>query len=185
MKLLIAAGADPKIRTVEECSALEVAAGYGFEDQLSVVMPDARVATVRYLVDELGADVNAKDIHGYTPLHGAASVGNNEIINLLVAKGADIHARSTGFLQSEGQRVFPAKDGKGDTVADMANGPREHGIQHPDTLALLVKLGSVNSNNCRSSTCVLIVNAPGFDDVLPKDQKQGQASDRKEPVQKK
>jgi uncharacterized protein len=177
MKLLIAAGADPNIPTLHLSTPLIVAAGYGFEDQLSAIVPDARTATVKYLVDELGADVNAKDEKGYTPLHGAASVGNNEVVLFLVAKGADVKARSIGFLGTEGPRIFDAPDHKGDTVADMANGPHEHGIQHPDTLALLVKLGSINSNNCRSSTCIPIVNAPGFNDLISREDKASEKKD--------
>jgi uncharacterized protein len=177
MKLLIAAGADPNIPTAHRSTALIVAAGYGFEDQLSAIVPDARMATVKYLVNELGANVNAKDEKGYTALHGAAYVGNDEVVLFLVAKGADVKARSIGFLGTEGPRVFDAKDHMGDTVADMANGPHEHGIQHPGTLALLVKLGSVNSNNCRSSTCIPVVNAPGFNDLISREDN---ASDKKD-----
>ena len=41
-----------------------------------------------------GADVNAKDNHGYTPLHRAANGGQNEIVELLIAKGADVNAKT-------------------------------------------------------------------------------------------
>jgi ankyrin repeat protein len=92
---------------------------------------------VKYCV-ELGADVNAEDSRGYVALHGAAYIGNNEVVNYLIAKGAKIDAKSKA----------------GDTVADMANGPTRFGLPHPDTLALLEKLGSVNSHNCRSDQCI-------------------------------
>ena len=178
MKLLVASGADPKIPTDRGTTLLMVAAGYGFEDQLTAVAPDARMEVVKYVVNELGENVKATDKNGYTALHGAAYLGNNELINFLVSKGADVKARAHGFLQSEGQKVSEAPNGKGDTVADMANGPREHGIQHPDTLALLVKLGSVNSNNCRSSTCVPVVNSPGFDDDLQQKSEESPSSQK-------
>jgi hypothetical protein len=41
----------------------------------------------------------------------------------------------------------------------MANGPTRFGQPHPDTLALLEKLGSHNSHNCRSDQCVVQVGA--------------------------
>jgi ankyrin repeat protein len=162
LKLLIAHGADPNIPTIHGATALQVAAGYGFEDQLSSIEPDMRFEVVKYLVDELHMDVNAHDDFGYTPLHGAAYVGANDIIKYLVAKGADIHAKSHGIIQQEGQTVFEAPPGKGDTVADMANGPRTHGIQHPDTVKLCESLGSANSHNCRSAVCL-----PGTSSTRP------------------
>jgi ankyrin repeat protein len=154
MKLLIAHGANPNLMTTHNATALEVAAGYGFEDQLSSIVPRKRFEVVKYLVDELHMDVNAHDDMGYTPLHGAAYVGENGVVDYLVTKGADVHAKSHGIIQQEGQTVFEAAPGGGDTVADMANGPRTHGIQHPDTVKLLESLGSANSHNCRSAVCL-------------------------------
>jgi len=154
MKLLIKYGADPNIMTIHKASALVPAAGYGFEDQLSSIAPGARFEVVKYMVDELHMDVNATDDFGYTPLHGAAYSGENDVVKYLVAKGANVHAKSHGIIQQEGQTVFQAPPGQGDTVADMANGPRTHGIQHPDTVKLLESLGSENSHNCRSAVCL-------------------------------
>jgi Ankyrin repeats (many copies) len=42
---------------------------------------------------ELGNDVNAKNMYGETPLHGAAFRGVNKIVEYLVAKGAVLDAR--------------------------------------------------------------------------------------------
>ena len=41
-----------------------------------------------------GADVNAKDMHGETPLHLAASQGASDIVELLLAHGSDPNART-------------------------------------------------------------------------------------------
>jgi ankyrin repeat protein len=43
-----------------------------------------------------GADVNAKDEDGVTPLHEAAFGGYKEIAELLIAKGADVNAKNNG-----------------------------------------------------------------------------------------
>jgi ankyrin repeat protein len=41
----------------------------------------------------MGADPNARDNVGWTPLHIAVVQENNEAVRLLVSAGADIHAR--------------------------------------------------------------------------------------------
>ncbi len=73
------------------------------------------MAVMKYLVEELHADVNARDNDGYTPLHHAAARGDNEMINYLVSKGADV----TAVARS------------GQTTADMANGPVQRISPYP------------------------------------------------------
>src|SRR5207253_6607150 len=69
--------------------------------------PDGWMPAMKYLVEELNADVNQRDAQGYTPLHHAAARGDNEMIQYLVSKGADPKAVSRDFR----------------TTVDMANGP--------------------------------------------------------------
>lgn len=108
--------------------------GTGFAGVSHRHAPDAWLPAVKYLVEELGADVNARDANGFAPLHWAASRGDNEMIRYLVSKGADatVVARS------------------GQTTADMANGPVQRISPFPETIALLESLGSENNNNCVS-----------------------------------
>jgi ankyrin repeat protein len=153
MRFLIAHGADSNISTVNKVTPLMVAAGMGFEYQVTNIVPNSRMEAVRYLVEELGADVNAKADHDYTTLHAAAYVGDNAVIQYLVAKGANVKARAKGHLIGTGG-AEDAPEGKGDTVADMANGPREKSLLHPETVKLLENLGSENSHDCRSTACV-------------------------------
>ena len=40
-----------------------------------------------------GADVNAKNDNGATPLHGAAFTGRMEVVELLIANGANVNAK--------------------------------------------------------------------------------------------
>ena len=83
---------------------------------------------------ELGADVNARDANGFSPLHWAASRGDDEVILYLVEKGADATVVSR----------------QGHTTADMANGPFQRITPFPETIQLLESLGSKNNNNCVS-----------------------------------
>ena len=111
-------------------------AGYGqyFMAHAHRHVPDNWLPAVRFLIEECGADVNARDANGYTPLHHAASRGDNEMIEYLLEKGADISAVSRS----------------GQTTADMANGPTQRVAPFPDTISLLVSLGAINNDKCVS-----------------------------------
>jgi ankyrin repeat protein len=149
MRLLVKHGADPKIATKSGDTALMAAAGIGWAANWSVNAPVPLVDAVKYCI-ELGIDINAADNRGYTALHGAAYLGNNDMVNYLVSKGAKVDAKSKA----------------GDTVADMANGPTRFGQPHLETVALLEKLGSANSHNCRSDMCVVASKANIYDRPL-------------------
>jgi len=153
MRLLVEAGANPSIATKKGCSPLLVACGYGLEPQTSTFVPGARFDAVRYLVEELGADVNAPNKAGYTPLHGAALTAQNDLLEYLLAMGGNVNARASMILGGPEDPDEEVQPGTGDTVADMANGPKPHNLVHPESLALLEHFGSENSNNCRASTC--------------------------------
>ena len=155
MKILVAAGANPNIPSVKGATPLQAAAGFGLEPQVTNFAPDARLAAVKYLVEECGANVNGKDSQGYTPLHGAALTANHELISYLVAMGADVKARATNVFGGVGESDKEVQGEVGDTVADMANGPKAHNMQYPETVKFLETLGSVNSNYCRYSACVV------------------------------
>jgi ankyrin repeat protein len=153
MRLLTAGGADPHIPTTQGVTPLMVAGGVGFEYQGTNIVPDSRLAALQYLVGELHANVNARDSKHYTTLHGAAYVGDNAAISYLVSNGADVKARAKGRLGGT-QGADDVPEGTGDTVADMANGPREKSLLHPETVKLVESLGSENSHDCRSTACI-------------------------------
>ncbi len=115
-------------------AAAGVEYGEGFAGNAHRHAPDGWMPAIKYLVEELGADVNARDNDGYTPLHHAAARGDNEMIEYLVSRGADV----TAVARS------------GQTTADMANGPVQRVSPFPDTVALLEKLGSKNNHQCVS-----------------------------------
>ena len=168
MKLLIAYGADPSIPTMKPAArsfrggrgggerssgpdpsglppvptggpgswpihaASGIGYGEGYAANIHRHVPDAWVPAVRYLVDELGADVDARDHNGYTALHHAAARGDSELVLFLIARGADVSVVSR----------------RGQTTADMANGPVQRILPFYSTMALLEGLGSHNNHNC-------------------------------------
>ncbi len=113
-------------------AAAGVEYGEGFAGNAHRHAPDAWLSVMKYLVEELGADVNHRDNDGYTPLHHAAARGDNEMILYLVSKGADVKAVARS----------------GQSTADMANGPVQRLSAIPETIALLMKLGAKNNNRC-------------------------------------
>jgi ankyrin repeat protein len=149
MHLLVDYKADPKLPIKTGDTPLMAAAGIGWAANWSVNAPVPLVDAVKYCV-ELGNDVNAQDNRGYTALHGAAYLGDNDMIHYLVEKGANPDARSKA----------------GDSPADMANGPTRFGQPHPESVVLLEKLGSRNSHNCRSDQCVVAAKANIYDRPL-------------------
>jgi ankyrin repeat protein len=154
MRLLIDAGADPLLATAHGCSPLQVAAGYGYQPQTSNFAPNARLATVRFLIEETGADVNSKDDKGYTPLHGAALMNDKTLIDYLIAQGADVTVQANMVYGRNDDTNQDVAAGQGDSVADMANGPREWNLQYPEIVDHLVKLGSPFADDCKTVTCV-------------------------------
>jgi ankyrin repeat protein len=115
-------------------AASGVGYGLGFAGNTHRHVPDGWLPAVKFLVEELGADVNARDHNGYTPLHHAASRGDNELIKYLVSKGADVKAVSRS----------------GQTTVDLANGPVQRVQPFPETIALLEGLGAKNNHRCVS-----------------------------------
>jgi ankyrin repeat protein len=117
---------------------LQAAAGVGYGEGFAAnshrFAPGGMLAAVKYLVEELHADVNAFDHEGNTALHQAAARGDVEMIQYLVSKGADVKA-----VTREGR-----------TTADMANGPVQRIQPYPEAVALLEKLGSKNNHKCVS-----------------------------------
>lgn len=57
---------------------------------LHQAVADGNIEQVKSLIAK-GADVNAKDERGQTPLHFAARRGHEEIVRLLIAEGADVN----------------------------------------------------------------------------------------------
>ena len=175
MRMLVAAGADPNIRTKKPAERrrrsdgagrsgaqqaaeeeededksglppvlvggpavhpLHAATGVGYGTsrvgQQHRYVPDGWIPAAKYLIEELGIDVNLRDHAGYSALHNAAARGDNGLVEYLVSQGADIMVVSR----------------KGQTTVDMANSPHQRVQPYPDTVGLLESLGGINNNDC-------------------------------------
>lgn len=128
MRLLAAHGADPTLTNRMGTTPLMAAAG------VEMFNPNEDSGTVEEAFEavkvalELGADVNQANKEGDTPLHGAAWRAANDIIQLLVDRGAMLDARNKSGL----------------TPLQIANGEEEGRVANinirPWAVELLVKL---------------------------------------------
>ena len=115
-------------------AASGVGYGEGFAANAHRHAPDAWLSSVKYLVEELKLDVNARDYKGYNALHDAAARGDTVLAAYLISKGTDIKAVSR----------------TGQTVTDMANGPVQRVPPFYEAVVWFEKAGSKNSNKCKS-----------------------------------
>jgi uncharacterized protein len=106
--------------------------GEGFAANHHRYAPGGMLAAVKYLVEELHADVNVRDHEGNTAIHHAAARGDNEMILYLISKGAD-----PKIINRAGQ-----------TTVDLANGPVQRITPFPETIKLLEGYGVKNNHKC-------------------------------------
>ena len=152
---LAEAGADPLIGT-ESANPLLLAAGGGtdvFRPRPAEERANA-IKTVAFLVEK-GADMNASGQFGWTPLHGAAYQGLNDVVEFLVKKGAKLDA-----FDDFGQTPLSI------SLAVLTEGIGPRYAQNPkflyqDTADLLLELGAtplaqsgVKVRSCLTVSCV-------------------------------
>ena len=131
LRALIDGGADLSLASDDGTTPLMMAAGLGkatYTPREPRGVPSTSAeAAVRFLV-EAGGDVNAVNEADFTALHGATFRGLNEVVEYLVAQGADIDAR----------------DFRGRTAYRMAEGAKQsfQFQSWPETAELLARLGA-------------------------------------------
>jgi uncharacterized protein len=132
MRLLLEAGADPKLATKEGNTALLFAAGVGYRDKNTRGSESEALEALKVCVDR-GMDINQSNSRGETALHGAASRGADTIVEFLVKHGAKLDAKS----------------GRGFTPLDVAMGKDSFAlpVPHDSTVALIRSLGGVESSH--------------------------------------
>lgn len=155
MRALVAGGADPTLTMPNGATPLMLAVGMGSGTNSSrrgiAVIDFGKVEAQSQVLQgvktavELGIDVNAANAAGDTALHTAASLGYETVVQFLADHGAEINAKNkrgqtplAALLTGGGGRGRSAPPAGADLTGVEA--PRE--IPHPNTVALLRKLGA-------------------------------------------
>jgi uncharacterized protein len=142
MKLLLERGANPKIVTDHGDTALTVASGIGWVEGVTYEWSkEDNFQAIKMLLD-MGFDPNAANRDGRTPLMGAALKGRNEVIQLLVDRGAKLELRDNGSRDTD--KAASKLAGHTWQAVDYAEGLVRVGVQSavlfPDTAKLIRKL---------------------------------------------
>jgi ankyrin repeat protein len=133
LRVLAANGADPSLRAKGELTALMAAAGAGrgmTQGTIKYRLGDPAEA-VKVVLDA-EADIHASNELGQTALHGAAGAGEDEVVQILVDRGAEVDAKDNDKQTpwSMAQGISPRLGSRGSYGS------------HPATAALLLKLGA-------------------------------------------
>jgi uncharacterized protein len=132
IKLLLAAGANVELSTINGITPLLAAAGNGSSglDTRGRYKTEAQALEAVQLLLAAGANVNARERGGQTALHGAAGWGFNSVIRTLAASRIDIAAKD-----SQGRMAVDL------TRASTGSSGRDSSRQaRPETEALLREL---------------------------------------------
>jgi uncharacterized protein len=89
MRLLVELGADPMVPNFTNTTPLMAAAGLGTTEPLEEAGEEVEALEAVKMLLDLGADVNAIDNNGDTPMHGAAYGAYPTVVKLLAERGAD------------------------------------------------------------------------------------------------
>jgi ankyrin repeat protein len=140
MKLLLAHGADPRIKTQEGVTALAAAAGIGWVEGVTFEWsPEENLEAVKMCIN-LGIDPNAADQDGRAALHGAAHKGRIPVIQALVDAGARLDQHDHGSRDT----ISGAMQGVTWEPVQYAEGLVRVGVQsalpHPEVAAYMKNL---------------------------------------------
>jgi uncharacterized protein len=132
MRILLQAGADPKLTTKDGNNALLFAAGIGYRDKQTTGSDQDALEALKLCLDQ-GLDLNQINGKGETALHGAANRGSDLLVKYLVERGAKLDVKSkAGF-----------------TPLDIALGKDSFGlpVPHDSTVALIRTLGGAEGTH--------------------------------------
>jgi len=140
MKLLLAHGADPKIKTLLGVTALQVAAGIGWVDGITYEWSTAQTVEAVKLLLDLGLDPNDQADTGRVALHGAAHKGATQVVQILVDHGAKMNIRDYGNTDNRGGKLAVHTWEPVDYADGLVRVGVQSAIPHPETGLLLRKL---------------------------------------------
>ena len=133
MRLLLEAGANPKLATKDGNNALLFAAGVGYRDKNTKGSESEALEALKIAI-EAGLDLKQANSRGESALHGAASRGADTIVQFLVDHAAALNAKNN-------QKMTPL---------DFAMGKNSFAqlpVPHDSTVALLKKLGALEGKD--------------------------------------
>ena len=126
MRMLAAAGADPKAKTKNGFTALMLAAGLGRGQDFTDPEKAISLEAVR-IAFEAGIDVNAANDDGLTAMHGAAANGADGVLQFLFDKGAKLDVRDK--YQQTPLSIAVGRAVAVDSLRRRAR--RDHPAEHP------------------------------------------------------
>jgi len=129
MKLLLAAGADPKLTTRDGSDALMFAGGIGYRDKSTTGTEEEALEALKVAI-AAGMDLNAANSKGEMAIHGAAARGADLLVQYLVDHGARVNEKT-----KQGLTPLDYAFGRNVTI--------QLPVPHDSTVALIRKLGGV------------------------------------------
>lgn len=123
---------------------------------LLVAMGARKLRVAELLLAKGGADVAAKDRNGNTLLHNAAQLGDLEMAKALIAKGADVNARTT---RPQGGRGGGGGGGRGGPPAEQTPLMLAARGNHVDVMQSLIKAGADPKLKAQDGTTLLMAAA--------------------------
>ena len=159
MRALVDGGADPHQTLADGTDAVMVAAGVGSSRTASrrgietidfgKVEPEKRVREAVAAAVELGGDAKAANQTGDTALHVSAALGHDSVVQYLVDHGAAINVKNKRGITPLLAAMFGSTTGRGRGAApagaDSLGFERPIEMAHPDTVALLKRLGATEN----------------------------------------
>jgi ankyrin repeat protein len=142
MQLLLKYKADPQATTVNGDNALTASGGIGWVEGVTYERSAKENFEAMKMLLDLGLDPNHANNEGRTALMGAAMKGRNDVVQMLVDRGANLAARDKGNRDTD--KVSSAAAGHTWQAVDYAEGLVRVGVQsavvRPETSALIRKL---------------------------------------------
>ncbi|KAL9168773.1 hypothetical protein ABFS82_04G036900 [Erythranthe guttata] len=143
------------------------------DSPLLVAVKSKRISTAKYLINR-GADITIANSKGMTPLHYAAEQGNEELMEILLSKGADIESNSVNgtplqyaasLENLDSVRLLLEHGANPNPVSLLSPSPLFYAIYSPshEFLELLLKAGAnPNMNSCGASplSCAAMIGVP-------------------------